>query len=337
MEGLSIAGKVFYMTGEGGTLDERASWVMYFNKDVLERAHMESPYGLVREGKWTVDKMYEYVTATYEDLDGDGSMDIGKDRFGYIGQAFNNWVHVAAGGLRLSRVSSSGEIEIPATINDDVLNAWATLKPLLTTEYRDIADSGSRFRAGKGTFYSCLSGSILNMSKAESFNFGVLPMPKLSEEQEDYWTTFSSSWCYGYAIPVTTDNAPDAVSNGFASGREQAGYFLEAFFYKSMDTLSVAYYDQVVKHQVIRDEDSVEMLDIALKNKVYDPVVIFSFGRIGASVFEEAGGLKGQTGGNGTPAKGSDVNYDTLVSLYESRVNAARKALNNYINYITED
>ena len=34
---------------------------------------------------------------------------------------------------------------------------------------------------------------------------------------------------------------------------------------------------------------------------------------------------------------GTDVNYDTLVSTYESRVAAARKQLNSYINYITRD
>ncbi|MBP5288710.1 MAG: hypothetical protein J6Z79_02410 [Clostridia bacterium] len=337
IEGLGIAGKAFYVTGEAGTMDERSSWIMYFNKDVLEKAHIEMPYDLVREGKWTIDQMYEIMMATHDDLDGDGTYTIGKDRFGYIGQADNNWFHVAAGGLHLSRISSAGEIEIPATVSEEVLTAWTALKPLLTSEYRDVADSGSRFRLGLGTFYSCLSGSILNMNKSEQLNFGVLPMPKLSEEQEDYWTSFSSTWCYGYAIPVTTDNATDYEENGFSSGREQAGYFLEAFSYYSMGTLAVAYYEQVIKGQTVKDADSIEMMDIALKNKVYDPVVIFSFGKLGSALFISAGSNGGQVAGTGEPAKGSDVNYDTLVSLYESRVTAARKALKNYINYVTAE
>ena len=337
IEGFGIAGKAFYVTGDAGTLDERSAWVMYFNKDILEKAHFETPYKLAREGKWTIDKMYEMMEATKEDSDGNGIWEIGKDRFSYIGEPFNNWIHVAACGLHLSRISSAGEIEIPATISEDVLNAWAALKPLLTSPYRDVSDSGSRFRAGLGTFYSCLSGSILNMGKVDTLNFGVLPMPKLNEEQEEYWTSINSSWCYGFAIPVTTDNAPDYEENGFESGREQAGYFLEAFSYYSMGTLSVAYYEQVVKHQVIKDEESVEMMDLALKNKLYDPVVIFNFGKIGNSVFQEAGSNGGKAGSTGTAVPGSDVNYDTLVSLYESRVNAARKALKNYINYVTAE
>lgn len=338
VEGLSIGGKVFYVTGSAGTLDERASWIMYFNKDVFIKSHIDMPYDLVKEGKWTIEKMYEIMLATHEDLDGNGIMEIGKDRFGYIGQPENNWFHVAACNVKLSGMTSTGDIDIPPTVNDDVLNAWAALKPLLTSEYRDVSDSGNRFRAGLGTFYACLSGAILNMNKNDAFNFGVLPMPKMNEQQEDYWTSVDGVWTYSYAIPVTTDNAPDAADNGFFSGREQAGYFLEAFSYYSIDTLSVAFNEQILKYQAVKDAESVEMIEIALKNKIYDPVVLFDFGKMGAaSLFGTVGSNGGQTAGQGPTAKGSDVNYDTLVSVYESRVTAARKALNSYVNYITEE
>ncbi|MBP5289210.1 MAG: hypothetical protein J6Z79_04985 [Clostridia bacterium] len=335
--GLSIGNKAFYVTGAGSTLDERASWIMFFNKDVLIKSGIDLPYDLVKEGKWTIDKMYEIMTTTVEDLDGNGIMEIGKDRFGYIGQPENNWFHVAACNVKLSDVSSTGDIDIPPTVNKDVLNAWAALKPLLTSEFRDVGDSGKRFRSGFGTFFSCLSGAILNMNDG-AFNFGVLPMPKLNEEQKEYWTSADGVWTYSYAIPVTTDNASDAEENGFSSGSNQAGYFLEAMFYHSLNTLNVAFNEQVLKYQSIKDAESVEMMEIALKNKIYDPVVLFDFGKMGAgSLFGAAGSNGGQTAGQGPLSKGSDVNYDTLVSLYESRVTAARKALNNYINYITNE
>ncbi|MBP5289763.1 MAG: hypothetical protein J6Z79_07845 [Clostridia bacterium] len=337
IEGFSIADKAFYVTGEAGTLDERSSWVIFFNKDILEKAHAADPYDLVREGKWTIEQMHEMMLATKEDLDGNGIMEIGKDRFGYIGEPLNNWIHVAACGVHLSRISSSGEIEIPATVNDDVLAAWAALKPLLTSPYREVGDVSADFRAERSAFLGILSGAILTMNRAEGLNFGVLPMPKMNEEQEEYWTSVNPVWCYGYAIPVTTDNATDYEENGFSSGREQAGYFLEAFSYYSMGTLSVAYFEQVVKHQAVKDEESVEMMDIALENKLYDPVVIFDFGQIGRSLFEQAGSDGGKAGSSGTAVPGSDVNYDTLVSLYESRVKAARKGLTNYIDYVNAE
>ncbi|MBQ3865866.1 MAG: hypothetical protein II776_03110 [Clostridia bacterium] len=338
IRGMSIAGKAFYVTGDAGTLDDRASWLMYFNKDVIEKARLESPYKLVSEGKWTIEKMYEYMMATIEDMNGDGVYEIGTDRMAYIGERLNNWMHVAACNVYLSRMSSGGDIEIPATISEEMLNVWNALKPVLTSEYRDVADSGSRFRNGHATFFSCNAGAILTFG-ASSVNFGILPMPKLNEEQEEYWTSIHSYWTYGFAIPTACDNTSDYEQNGFTSGREQAAYFLEAFSYYSMDTLTVAFYDQVMKRQLVKDLESAEMIDIGLRNKLYDPVVIFNFGNIGTTLFSQAGcdGFGGSGAPAGVTAKGSDVNYDTLVSTYESRVEAARKALNNYINYITVD
>ncbi|MBQ3865868.1 MAG: hypothetical protein II776_03120 [Clostridia bacterium] len=338
IQGLSIAGKAFYVTGGAGTMDERASWIMYFNKDVIEKYRLEDPYELVRQGKWTIDKMYEYVSTTWEDLDGDGVLTIGKDRMGYTAERNVNWYHVAACNVKLSRMSKGGDIEIPGTVNEDVLRVWTKLRPLLTTEYRDVADAGARFSNGLSTFFALHAGGLLSISQHD-LNFGVLPMPKYDEEQEEYWTSIHPGWCGGFAIPTATDNAPDYQQNGFSSGREQAGYFLEAFSYYSDETLTVAFYDQVMKRQTVKDVESPEMLDLALKNKVYDPVVIFDFGQIGLSLFMQAGsnGFGGTGAPAGVTAKGSDVNYDTLVSTYEARLKAARKALNNYVNYITAD
>ena len=332
IEGLSIAGKSYYITGDACTLDDRSAWIMFFNKDIIDMSGILTTselYQKVYDGKWTVDLMYEIVSNTAEDKDGDGVYTVGVDRFGWIAENNTNWYMVAAAGLHISNMSSGGDISIPPTLNADVLNAWAKLKPLLTTPLRDVSDGGDRFRKGQATFFAILLGAIVNMGNSD-LNYGILPMPKLNEEQADYWTTIQPGWTYGYAVPTNTDFAEDYETNGFTSGREQACYFLEAFSYYSMNTLTVAYYEQVVKSQAVKDAESQDMLEIGLKNKLYDVVAIFNFGSIGYSIFNEAGSV-----GNRNGVTGSDVNYDTLVSLYESRVTAARKALQNYINYIT--
>lgn len=325
-EGLSFDGKLFYGIGDAGTMDDRATWIIVFNKDILAKHNIEVPYKLVSEGAWTTDKMLEIMMSCIEDVDGDGVWTVGTDVFGYIGEAFNNWVHVAAGGLRISRFSSGGDIEIPPTVSEEMLSAWDILKPLLTSPYRDVSDSGARFRSGKAAFIGLNCASLLNYTEA-TINFGVLPFPKVFADQKEYWTAASFSWFAGFAIPTTTDLAEDAVANGFSSGREQAAYFLEAFSYKSVDTLTVAFYDQVIKKQMVQDAESGEMLDLALKNKVYDPVIAFNFGSM-ERMFRTCGSDTENS------KVGTDVNYGNLVSTYETRLNAARKALNEYRNYI---
>ncbi|MBP5289358.1 MAG: hypothetical protein J6Z79_05745 [Clostridia bacterium] len=333
IDGLTISGKAFYVTGDAGTMDDRGSQVIYMNRDIIARAYLDDPYELVREGKWTVEKMVEYMEATKEDIDGDGVYTIGKDRFGYIGEWQNNYFHMAGFNIHIVETSSSGDVKIPGAVSKEMLAAWQALKPLLASPYRDISDSGSRFRAGLGTFFGCNLG-VLFGGKLSEIDFGILPLPKLNEEQEYYWTAPHFSITFGYAIPVTTDAASDAETNGFDSGREQAAYFLDAFAYQSRHTLSVAFYDQVMNHQMAKDEETVEMLKLVLEHKHYDIVGLFDFGGLGRGLFGTVGSnaatdVKGVTG--------TDANYDNLVSTYESRVQAARKALNKYINYIDAD
>lgn len=76
----TIADKSFYLNGEY-TYTMLSSVYMLFNKMMIDQFDLESPYTLVDEGKWTVDKMIEMSKGIYSDLNGNGELDYG-DRFG---------------------------------------------------------------------------------------------------------------------------------------------------------------------------------------------------------------------------------------------------------------
>ena len=332
-KGLTIRGHLFCANGDAGTMDDRATWIMFFNRDLIEINELENPYDLVAAGTWTIDKMYEMSEKCWSDEDGDGVFyPNGKDIASYLGEDNNNWYHVAGCGMQLSELSSSGDIYLPATPSKELLQVWTELKPLLTSPHRDVSDSGSRFRSGKAGFYGINCGALLNFADT-TINFGVIPFPKRNAEQEQYWTSFSAGWSQAYAIPATVDNMTDKA--GFESGVEMCAYFLEAFAYESVNTLTTAFYDQVLRKQMVRDTESVEMLDLALRNKIYDPVVMYNFGAIG-QIFKHCGSNgSGGTGGV-QGAVGTDINYDNLVSTYQSRLDAARKAIKNYLSYLEQ-
>ncbi|MBE6711956.1 MAG: hypothetical protein E7580_00385 [Ruminococcaceae bacterium] len=329
MQGMNVGGKTFFVNGDGTTLDDRAAWILFFNKDWVEEYDPElNLYDVVEKGEWTIDLMYELMVNTAKDLDNDGVMTARKDRFGYIGERFNNWVHVNGCGETLSRISSSGEYEIPAQPKAELLTIWEKLRPLLTSDKRLVDDAGSLFRSGLSTFFSCNTGTILNAASS-TISLGVLPLPKLNAEQEKYYNGVSYAQLGCFAIPTTTDNCEDWETNGFSSGREQAAYFLEAFCYQSMRILTPAFYDQVILKQSIRDVESAKMVEYAMENKIYDPVVGYDFGKL-LKLFYEVGSPNNE-------APGSDAAYDTFVSTYESRYTAARKALQDYLNYINTE
>ena len=64
--------------------DKDATAALSFNKTVAENYGIEDPYTLVREGKWTIDKVWELSDIVDGDTNGNGKMDEG-DMYGFLG------------------------------------------------------------------------------------------------------------------------------------------------------------------------------------------------------------------------------------------------------------
>jgi hypothetical protein len=100
-------------------------------------------------------------------------------------------------------------------------------------------------------------------------DFGVLPLPLFSEDQERYYNS-SASWTSAfYTIP---NNAFD--DEGFA----RTGYILQALAYESLYTLTPAYYEITLKGKTTRDEESSAMLDLIFSTRSYDYGWYFEIG-----------------------------------------------------------
>ncbi len=333
-EGFETGGKLFFATGDAGTADDRAAFILLCNRRIL-RENGCDPYALVTAGEWTVEKMYEMSEACWEDRDGDGVFSPnGVDVAAYFGESSMNWIHAAACGARLSEKDASGGLTLPDRLSEDLLQIWSELRPLLTSPHRVISDRGTLFRSGKATFFGVSCGNILANFADGAMDLGFLPFPKRSAEQAEYLTSVRGYGVAAYAIPVTVNAMPDAA--GFESGAELCGYFLNAFAYESQTYVTLALYDQLLRKQSVRDEESIEMLVLALKNKVYDPVVMFNFGSIGSIFAACSTGVDHGTSFS-VPQAASDACYDLLSDLYGSRLAAARESLARYLDLIDVD
>ena len=76
----SIGGINYFATGEITTMDNDGTWVMMFNKKLAANLDLDI-YTLVKEGKWTFDKLLELAKDFYEDLNNNGQADE-QDKFG---------------------------------------------------------------------------------------------------------------------------------------------------------------------------------------------------------------------------------------------------------------
>ena len=94
--------------------------------------------------------------------------------------------------------------------------------------------------------------------------FGILPYPKYDETQESYYSSFVNQ-CMFYTIPVTNMHTREtAIISDYTS------------YMSKRDVLPV-YYGNVVEQKGLRNEDSIEMLDLILSTKTVDLGVLFGW------------------------------------------------------------
>ncbi|MFA6948857.1 MAG: hypothetical protein WCQ72_07735, partial [Eubacteriales bacterium] len=112
------------------------------------------------------------------------------------------------------------------------------------------------FTSNQSLFRSSALGDILEYRDMK-MDYGILPIPKASEQQEEYYSLVSS-WDDPMVIPVTV------------SDPERTGLIVEALCCASDGDVKSAFYDTLLSGKLMRDEQSVEMLDLVIKSKTYD-------------------------------------------------------------------
>ena len=98
-------------------------------------------------------------------------------------------------------------------------------------------------------------------------NFGILPIPKYTESQDNYHATVSQHTTGLLSIPLSTAG----------EDLDMVGMVLEAMSAHSYYDLQHEYIEVSLKGRYARDNESEEMLDIILGNRVFDPALIFGF------------------------------------------------------------
>jgi hypothetical protein len=104
------------------------------------------------------------------------------------------------------------------------------------------------FRARRAAFLTCEVKATLEERDMED-SFGMIPFPKFDEAQENYYTntTYRTSWL---TMPKTQKDP------------ERAGVIVDALSYESFHDILPIYYDVTVSQKGLRNDDSIEMLDI---------------------------------------------------------------------------
>lgn len=246
-----------------------ATWIIYFNEDRFDDLKVSYPYDLVREGKWTIDKLNEYCTL--------GASLNGQESFKY--DENNNKADygiITHSQIVQALIFGAGETLIDKTKNPPEFNGdserlfgiYEKIAALTGTEGahldRDKAggvDTDTKsfcrtaFRTGHFMFLCETLGHIAGLRDFDG-NFGVLPMPKYDEKQDGYHSMVASWGTLMTTIPMS------------ASDPERTGVILDALAYDSYKNLMEPYYETYLTQKGARNEDSADMLKIIRDTRV---------------------------------------------------------------------
>ncbi len=279
VEEYTLGDKLFCATGDIGLFLYYSPIAMFTNKQLVSDLNLGNPYELVKSGGWTLDKMIEYCTKAASDIDGDSQMTI-DDRYGLLCEGKSLPILVQASGIKFSEKNADGIPEI--TVNTEkTINIVEKMVPFMRNkEINMISNDYSKqygsvftelylplFCDNRALFYKNQLHISLNLRDMES-DFGILPLPKYDETQDEYYGVLNDYFTTFITMPIT--NANTEVTSMLA---EAMGYFGQKY-------VTPAFMDVTITGKTIRDDASIEMLEIIFANKVYDLASIYNWGGV---------------------------------------------------------
>jgi len=262
---LTINGKTYFAFGAYDLSYYDLTHVLVFNKEMIQNYGLETPYELVTGGKWTLDKFREMAKKTTLDVNGDGIMDK-EDSYGMISvpKQIPPCFWIAAGELSVSKDADDYPyFNIPG--NDRFFNLMDKIYEMMwddniwcrNTEGGNFWSESSNMFASNRALFAAQTFYYLNEFRAIDTNFGIIPYPKFTENQTQYYSRVEGG-CKIAIVPVTNPSP------------EKAGAVLEAMACESYKTVIPQYYEIALKRKNSRDEESEKMLDFIFSTRVYD-------------------------------------------------------------------
>ena len=262
---LTINGKLHMATGDITTRSVVASWLMAFNKELFDEYQIDIPYQMVYDGKWTIDRLSEIIKDRQIDLDGDSK--ITKDDFvGLAPEGGTFWIYYTAGGLTTVELKDSTPVItcMSQKSYDAIDKMISILSGDHTLKMKEVYDANNMFKNDQALFLSCAACDLSFLREMES-EYGLLPLPKLSENQESYYT------------PVNTGVGTAAIIPINVSDIDKTGTIIDTYAALSRYTSMIAQYETTMQQKQARDEDSIQMLKLAVESVTYDFSAVYGW------------------------------------------------------------
>jgi len=228
----------------------------FFNKTLYEKLYGDPNelYQMALDGKFTLDHMNQLIEGAYSDLNGDGQTDI-ADQLGMITTKLQAAVdsYVYGTDVVFTSRDKDGFVQLNMINDESVLLAeklcaffnQKAISTLADNKQNAIFAAGTSLFLGNGMLSAAGSTELREMAD----DFGILPHPKMDEDQKEYYS-------------LVHDTAMLTGVSVQSKNLDMVGAVLEALAAESYRRVTPAWYESALKLKYARDDISSQMVDM---------------------------------------------------------------------------
>lgn len=314
---LSCDGKLYGLSGDFAFHAMEATWILFYNKTIFENNFPdEDIYQLVRDKKWTVDKLLELCQIATKDNNGDQEITYSSaanaDTIGLITTGHNiRGLYNACGEFYIGK-NDSGKMVCTITSRNgsdviDKIRSLTTSSAYMEIGYTSVNQA---MRDSTALFAGQVMNTLAVLSDVDDLRIGVVPEPLYDESQTSYYHYVNNQAPF-YAVPTSYADM-DTIAD-----------FYTLFAAHSQKIVRAAYVN-TYKYTYASDEESAEMIDLILNSRTYDPGYHFNFSLGFDGVLPS---MCGKTGKN---------QFSAAAQRYVSQVEEAIRTYENKIALIDD-
>ena len=255
VESLSVGNKMYLFSNYLSYQRTMETHVLFFNKTLLTDNGVDFPYSSVKDGSWTFDKLSSITKLGNKDLNGDSVMDE-NDQYGAVNNPYYYGVMEA---YRLEPYQHDADGNLTYVFD---LDKYQTLVEKLFNFFRGegsfTTTKGSEtfqmFANGQAMFTHGNISEAITIYSASNVIYGVLPMPKVDETQDDYYSGCNDK---PLAVPITA--APNI---------DKIGMIIENLSAEGYRQVYPVLFEQALKARYADQSEDADMFDIINKNSI---------------------------------------------------------------------
>lgn len=298
----NIGGKQYAMISDITYVDKLNTVGVFLNTTMAQNLKLPDFYQMVDNGEWTWEVMKQYSVI---------ASDSGQEIYGLSAQNDFSYYMMHAANIQTVSKNNDGELVYklpynrPVNILQDVftvMNANYFFNRQLDGDLT-IDDVAKMF--GEQNLFLVRPLTTFYYMKNYYDNYGILPLPKMDDVYDDYYSSINHHAGTLMALPMNNNE------------NERTATVLQAWGMISEKIVNPEFYDKILSTRMVTDVNGSRMLDIIFENRIYDIGLLFNFGSVENVVLKSSKGLLERAPGTvGSEISGTKSSIETAIKEF---------------------